>query len=104
MHDNDALDQLYESLSPDLKDFSRHAIVEDKLVVEKPYIIRNQTKKFPPLLKPKEKKSASSGRVGVSTKKQKLASEKSKKDRGYNWRVASDKWCHLWYLNGGDIS
>ena len=84
MHDNDALDQLYESLSPDLKDFSRHAIVEDKLVVEKPYIIRNQTKKFPPLLKPKEKKSASSGRVGVSTKKQKLASEKSKKDRGYN--------------------
>ena len=67
MYDNDALDQLYESLSADLKDFSRHAPVEDNLVVEKPLVIRNQTKKFSPLPKPKEKKSALSGRVGVST-------------------------------------
>ena len=69
VYDNDALDQLY-----DLKDFSRHAPVGDNLVVEKPRIIRNQTKKFLPLPKPKEKKSALSGRVGVSTKKWKLAS------------------------------
>ena len=69
VYDNDALDQLY-----DLKDFSRHAPVEDNLVVEKPRVIRNQTKKFPPLPKPKEKKSALSGRVGVSTEKRKLAS------------------------------
>ena len=74
MYDNDALDQLYESLSADLKDFSRHAPVEDNLVVEKPRVIRNQTKKFPPLPEPKEKKSTLSGRVGVSTKKRKLAS------------------------------
>ena len=74
MYDNDALGQLYESLSPDLKDFSRHAPVEDNLVVEKPCVIWNQTKKFPPLQKPKEKKSALSGRGGVSTEKRKLAS------------------------------
>ena len=73
VYDNDALDQLYESLSADLKDFSRHAPVEDNLVVEKPLVVRNQTKKFPPLPKPKEKKSALSGRVGVSTEKRKLA-------------------------------
>ena len=48
--------------------------MEDNLVVEKPRVIRNQTKKFPPLPKLKEKKSALSGRVGVSTEKQKLAS------------------------------
>ena len=74
VYDNDALDQLYESLLADLKDFSRHAHVEDNLVVEKPRVIRNQTKKFPPLSKPKEKKSALSGRVGVSAEKRKLAS------------------------------
>ena len=39
VYDNDALDQLYESLSADLKDFSRHAPVEDNLVVEKPCVI-----------------------------------------------------------------
>ena len=58
----------------DLKDFSRHAHVEDNLVVEKPRVIRNQTKKFPPLSKLKDKKSALFGRVGVSTEKRKLAS------------------------------
>ena len=57
MYDNDALDELYESA--DLKDFSRHTPVEDNLVAEKPRVIRNQTKKFSPLPKPKEKKSAS---------------------------------------------
>ena len=74
VYDNDALDQLYESLSPDLKDFSRHVFVEDNVVVKKPCVIRNRTKKFPPLPKPKEKKSALSGRVGVSTEKRKVAS------------------------------
>ena len=74
VYDNDALDQLYESFSADLKHFSRHVPVEDNLVVGKPHVIRNQTKKFPPLPKPKEKKSALSGRVGVSTEKRKLAS------------------------------
>ena len=71
VYDNDALDQLHETLSADLKDFSRHAPVEDNLVVEKPRVIRNQAKKFPPLPKPKEKKSALSGRIGVSTGKRK---------------------------------
>ena len=80
-----ALDQLHESLSANLKDFSRHAPVEDNLVVEKPRVIRSQTKKFPPLPKPKEKKSILSGREGVSTEKQKLASAKKKtKKRKYN--------------------
>ena len=88
VYDNDALDQLYESLSADLKDFSRHAPVEDNLVVEKPRVIKNQTNKFPPLPKPKEKKSALSGKVRVSTEKWKLASaidvvtkKKTKKQR-----------------------
>ena len=101
MYDSNALDQLYESLPADLKDFSRHAPVEDNLVVEKPRVMRNQTKKFLPLPKPKEKKSALSGRVEVSTEKRKLASaidvvtkKKVKKIREYN-RVASDKRCHL---------
>ena len=67
MYDNDALDQLYESLSADLKHFSRHAPVQDNLVVEKPRVIRNQAKKSPPLPKLKGKKSALSGRVGIST-------------------------------------
>ena len=66
---NDALDQLYESLPADLKDFSRYASVEDNLDVEKRRAISNQTKKFPPLPKPKEKKSALPDRVGVSTEK-----------------------------------
>ena len=48
--------------------------MEDNLVVEKPRVIRNKMKKFPPLSKPKEKKSALFGRVGVSTEKRKLAS------------------------------
>ena len=34
VYDNDALDQLYESLSADLKDFSHHEPVEDNLVAE----------------------------------------------------------------------
>ena len=73
VYDNDALDQLYESLSADVKDFSRHAAVEDNLVIEKPRVITNQTKKFLPLPKPKETKSALSGREGVSNEKRKLA-------------------------------
>ena len=73
VYDNDALDQLYESLSADVKDFSHHAAVEDNLVIEKPRVITNQTKKFLPLPKPKEKKSALSGREGVSNEKGKLA-------------------------------
>ena len=71
MYGNDALGQLYESLSADLKN---HAIVEDNPVAEKPSVVRNQTKKFPSLSKPKEKKSALSGRVGVLTEKRKLVS------------------------------
>ena len=39
VYDNDALDQIYESLSADLKDFSHHAHVEDNLVLEKPRVI-----------------------------------------------------------------
>ena len=93
VYDNDALDRLYESLLADLKDFSRHAHVEDNLVVDKHRVIRNQTKKFPSLSKLKDKKSALSGRVGVSTEKRKLASAidvvakkkaKKKKKREYN--------------------
>ena len=71
VYGNDALGQLYESLSADLKN---HAPVEDNLVAEKPSVVRNQTKKFPPLSKPKEKKSALSGRVGALTEKRKLVS------------------------------
>ena len=48
VYDHDALDQLYESLSADLTDFSHHTPMEDNLVVEKPRGIRNQTKKFYP--------------------------------------------------------
>ena len=58
MYNNDALDQLYESLPAVLKDFSRHTPMEDNLTVEKPCVIRNQTKKFSLLPKPEEKKSA----------------------------------------------
>ena len=47
VYGNDALGQLYESLSADLKN---NAPVEDNLVAEKPSVVRNQTKKFPPLL------------------------------------------------------
>ena len=72
VYGNDALDHLYDPLSADLKDFSRHASpppsrvpVEDNLVVEKAFDFRNQTKKCPPLSKPKEKKTALSGRVRV---------------------------------------
>ena len=48
VYDHDALDQLYESLSAVLVDFSHHTPMEDNLVVEKPRGIRNQTKKFYP--------------------------------------------------------
>ena len=48
VYDHDALDQLYESLSADLTDFSHHTPMEDNLVVGKLRGIRNQTKKFYP--------------------------------------------------------
>ena len=48
MYDDDALDQLHESLSANLKNFSRHVPVQENLVVEKRRVIRNQTKSFHP--------------------------------------------------------
>ena len=80
MYDKDALDQLYESLSADLKDkLDKITPVKENLVVEKPFVIRNQTKKFPPLPKTKEKKSASSGKAETSLSNWRCDKEKNKK-------------------------
>ena len=74
VYDDEALETLRECLTNQLKSFSAHAPKEDNIVIERPRVIRNEIKKkYPPLPKPKNKKSVLTGRVGISTEKRKAS-------------------------------